>query len=154
MPQAEYKYTLYKEYCLSLGQYDKRLLSADSNSIAHEYYLDPQTEWIDIYDEDQPVGFLIICFHGGDCHPEADYCIAQAFILEEHRRKGLMFNTVSEFLQSHKGIYTLDIIKGNEQAEWFWDKVLEANGAEYIDLPEVRRKSVCGNLNMRSFYIR
>ena len=154
MPQSEYKYTLYKEYCLSLGKYDKRLLTIDSDRIVHEYYLDPRAEWIDIYDNGEPVGFLIICLSGGDCHPDADYCIAQAFILEEHRRKGLMFNTVSEFLQSHKGIYTLDVIQGNEQAEWFWDKVLEANNAEYIYLPEVRRENICGNLNMRSFHIR
>lgn len=88
-----------------------------------DYTTDKRYEIKPISDrEGKEVGFLII---GKDVRPEShfDYYIAETYIKPKYRKHGYTFKAVKEFIETHKGSYTLFIINNNTVAKHFWRKV-------------------------------
>lgn len=77
------------------------------------------TRWIDIEKDDEPIGFLMIGT-GENCHPDADYYIADAYIKPEYRRRGYMSGVLREVIDKHPGIYCLLILNENSIGKIFW----------------------------------
>ena len=96
----------------------------------NEYFTDiienPYLEWIDIYlpNLNEPVGFLVIAKYP-ECHPDADYYIAETYIKPEYRRQNIMLTTVSNYIKNHTGIYSLFIASKNDVAKKFWERVFK-----------------------------
>lgn len=93
-------------------------------------------EWIDIWSDGECAGFLIIG-RKPNCHPDADFYIAESYILPSYRRKGIMSKAVSEFVRLHSGIYCLLILKRNHYAKAFWKKLFNSLGYKYRYLRDV-----------------
>ena len=142
------RFLLYEEYIKYLSQFDKDLKSMSEDTMAEivaDYSMDPDCDWIDIGGSQDPIGFLVICNKEmtSECHPMADYQIAQAYIRGEYRRQGFMTKTVTEYINNHKGIYSFDVIKGNLTARAFWIDLFNKMGAEMYPLAEIRENVEC-----------
>lgn len=77
------------------------------------------TQWVDICDGNNLIGFLIVGT-APNCHPDADYYVEEAYVKPDYRRKGHMLHAFSEFERKHKGIYCLFVLNKNEGAKNFW----------------------------------
>ncbi len=143
---------LYKKYIKELSRYDSELKYFPGSEViewAKEYYEDKQnTSWIDIIQDDQIVGFLIITHKGGDCHPDCDHFIAQAYVLPEKRNQGLMTAAVTRYLQNNPGIYGYDVIIGNRYAKNYWKKYFTNFNAKYIPLKRYRSEELESKLEL------
>ena len=80
------------------------------------------TQWIDVWERDELIGFLIMGA-APNCHPDADYYVEEAYIKPAFRRKGYMSSAVSEFIQTHKGVYCFFVLNKNNGAKTFWSKL-------------------------------
>ena len=136
---------LYREYIKELRVYAPEWLEPETFPIwegtVKEYLSDPFSEWIHIKEQgsNEDIGFVIIARQGGDCHPDANFTIAQSFVKKEYRNKGYMTEAIVKFAKKHKGIYCYDVLKGNNLADLFWETLFtEKLNAKRVYLPEVR----------------
>lgn len=118
----------------------------DIEKLADNYINAEYARWMNIFDEDgrKMIGFLIICT-GTECHKDADYCVAHAFIEPAYRGQGYMTGRMNEYItgvnrdgvkgKEHKGIYCMYIWENNDSAAHFWKHYfLKKAGYERIDL--------------------
>lgn len=111
--------------------------SSEFSSIYHSYINEKNSEWIDIYSEDNNrIGFLIIG-RSPNCHPDADFYIEEAYIHPRYRCKGYMRGVVSEFVKHYKGVYCLLIADKNQYAKIFWKNVFNSLGYNECKLRNV-----------------
>lgn len=156
----EQNVALYRKYVQSIRPFAPDWIEPETDAIweriVKEYMDDPFTDWVRVCADGVPVGFLIVCRKGGDCHPDADYTIGQTFVSEGYRRMGLMKRAVVEYVESHpKGIYCYDILKGNDGAESFWNIIFtEALAAKRVYLPEIRGHMERKYVNLYGYKVR
>lgn len=124
-------------------KYDKDLaLYAGERSVEealkglHSYEVRDDCYFIPIYGDRGPAGSFIIGIDES-CHPACDYFIAEAYIREEMRGKGLMSKAIKEFICAHPGIYALDIFHENVKARRFWDRVFKESGYHRVFYPYI-----------------
>jgi predicted acetyltransferase len=115
---------LYREYVDELENMrglpaSERTTSSEIKEWCKDYYENPHYTWIDIYHENQIVGFLIIA-DKENCHPDCDYFIVQSYVEPKFRKKHLMTNAVHSFVSTHKANYCLVIVNNNKFAYDFW----------------------------------
>lgn len=142
---------LYKEYIKELGRYNEDIASMTDMDImetVRSYKRQKDTEWIDIYYNEKIVGFLIISSNEDECHPDADKDICQLYVMPQYRRHRLAYNAVFNYLSSHPGLYSYDIINGNITASNFWNKTLSSLGAKYFELKEVRNDQIANSVTL------
>lgn len=139
------KFDLYRHYIKELADFDPALSKYSDWEIKSWiicYMTDDNSCWLEIKNHSgEDIGFAIICNHDNiyDCHPDADYTIAQAYIKPEYRRRGLMTDCIIAYIHDHPGIYAYDVIKGNTGADRFWKNLFEKKlDAIQYKLPEVR----------------
>ena len=126
------RYLLFYRYCqemTKIGELPFFDTQEEQEEAARSFIESPYALWIDLYDEDLIVGFLIIEF-GENTHPMTDYYIAQAYVTPEHRGKGIMKNAVQNFIKEHGGDYVLFVLLKNPNAEAFWRKIFAEMGYE------------------------
>lgn len=136
MPETN-KFNLYTAYCHELNQYmqSQPMTALEITKAANHYASTNDVYWIDIKDGDDIVGFLIIGKPDTpECHPDADYGIAQAYVMPEYRGRGYMSEAVQGFAAKHPGAYSLLIIKQNEPALKFWAKLISSSGYKLYPL--------------------
>jgi len=92
--------------------------------------------WLPLTDHGKDIGFIVVGTHP-ECHAQADYFIINAYIKPAYRRKHLMTRYVRKFVESHPGIYCLDIINKNVAAKAFWRKTFRSMGYKPYQLPEI-----------------
>lgn len=129
----ETKHQLYRDYCRELDTFrtiPKNYSEEDIRSFTDDYINDQNTPWINIFDEEHLAGFLIMAKRGAkdELHPDADYAVCQAYVAPAHRGKGLMKKALSEYVQSHPGIYCAIVLKGNKTAQRYWERRFEELG--------------------------
>lgn len=157
--EVENRVSLYREYIKELRQYAPDWLDEENDPIWEkttiEYLSDPFSDWIPICADEKEVGFFIVCKRGGDCHPDAEYTISQAYIQKKYRRRGLMANAVVSYILNHtKGIYCYDVLKGNVSADDFWRILFtEKVRSTRVYLPEVRGKMERKYLNLYGYRV-
>ncbi len=95
-----------------------------------------ETQWIDIKEGAELVGFLIVATQP-NCHPDADFYIEEAYVKPAHRRKHIMFNMVKDFINHHHGTYCLFILNKNAIAKQFWNTVFKQLGYQPHPLRDV-----------------
>ncbi len=145
---------LFKEYWKELSKYDPKMLEDSERKIikwAKKYLSEEKCHWIDIRHGKEVIGFVIISESGGDCHPDVDYSINQAYVKPSHRNLGYMSGTVLFFLDSHRGLYSYDVLHGNDTARRFWLHIFDMLYGKPIRLDEVRED--VGNLELFGFEI-
>lgn len=114
---------------------------------ALSFLLNPDYQWITIFEKGKKIGFLIIGID--EHHPSCDYFIAQAYILPEYRNQGRMTQTFKEFEKTHSGKYSYFVIHNNHIAIKFWENLFEALGYEKFNIPELKGtfdKEVCAQV--------
>ena len=150
---------LYKEYVTDISQYffvTPRMSEEEAEQTAQEYLEDPYAQVMPIYAGEEatassPAGFLIVCRKGGDCHPNADYFIAQLYVKKEYREKKLAQKAVSAFVSSHPGIYCYDVLLQNLPAILFWRYMEKKYGWEKVKLREIRPLYMTADIDAKAF---
>ena len=149
---------LYRQYTLELAQYDPDLLNVSTERL-DDWALKHMShhEWIDIFADGDPypAGFIVIANKGCSehCHPYCNWFICQAYIKPEHRQKGLMTGTVTEFISERNGLYGLDVFKKNEHADRFWKHLFERVNGLPVDIPRVRSEKDEAKVNMYAYIV-
>ena len=99
---------------------------SEFSSIYYSYINEKDSEWIDIYSEDNKrIGFLIIG-RSPNCHPDADFYIEEAYIHPRYRHKGYMRGIVSKFVKHYKGTYCMFILDNHCYAKMFWSNLFSS----------------------------
>ena len=128
----EKKHTLYRQYCEELDLF-RPIPLAETDAVLDNwcdcYISATNCSWRNIFNEENElVGFLIIGKDGCEKHPHADFGIAQAYVDPNYRKNGLMTQAVNEYIEKHKGIYSVLVIKQNEYALNFWNNLFTKAG--------------------------
>ena len=135
---------LFEEYWKELSIYDITMRNEEPSEVrqfAFKYIVDEHCQWLDVLEGGKIVGFLIVADNASEesCHPYTDYTICQAFVSCGYRNQGYMSDKVLSFLHTHRGTYSLDVIRGNHSARHFWIRIFDMVRAERIKIEEVRR---------------
>ena len=127
---------IYYEYSVELNQYTLEDISdmKECNKFCDNIFRQRYYTWNDIEnDKGDLIGFLVTSVPP-ECHPDADYHIAQAYVKPEYRKQGYMTKAVHKQLKAFKGIWCLLILKDNEYAHQFWRKTFESAGYKWTFL--------------------
>lgn len=137
----EEKHALYQKYIRELDTFRETPIQMPENEvrkICDEYINASNSSWKNIHDpvSKKLVGFVIIGKEFPEKHPDSLRSVAQAYVLPEFRKKGLMTAVMSKYMEksNHKGIYSLLILKGNEYAKGFWKRFFEREGYKEVSL--------------------
>lgn len=110
------------------------------------YMEDPFIQWLDVRLESgsfESIGFLIIS-SGEERLPNTDIYIQEAFILPEHRRRGIMSAAVSELLRDHPGhSISMHVLNANIYAMRFWLRLFRRLGYTFTQEPDAD----CGEMS-------
>lgn len=134
MSLYEEKQYLYRRYVDELDGFREthmHMSEKECREICDSYIQSKISSWHNIYDQPESgrlVGFVIIGKEYPEKHPDSLRSVAQAYVLPEHRGKGLMTAVMSDYLTRHKGVYSLLILKGNEAAVRFWKSFFGKEG--------------------------
>ena len=118
---------LYREYLTELSQYDPSIMKDKDNwgEWIRDYFFS-SCDWRDVYSKDgQIIGFYIMGKPYVDCPINVGHFIEQVYIKKEYRNQGIMTELLEKYIKSHKGVYALLIINGNETAKSFWFNLVE-----------------------------
>lgn len=135
----EEKHVLYQKYLKELDTFREeplRLSEKVCRKICDYYIQSKFSSWHNIYDLENGnfVGFVIIGKEFPEKHRDSLRSVAQAYVLPEYRKKGLMTAAVSDYMTRHRGTYSLLILKGNEYAAGFWKRLFEKEGYTEVSL--------------------
>ncbi len=76
-----------------------------------------------IYKSGIPVGFALV--HDITVNPQADWKIAEFFIMTPYRHQGIGKQAVEWLFKKHHGIWEISVLKDNVSALKFWNKLLD-----------------------------
>ncbi len=131
--------SLYKDYLSEIEDIRGEKFSEpeeEKNAWCDDYMIKSYYTWIDIRYLDQIVGFLIIGTRP-DCHPQCDYFIAQSYIRPGYRKRGLMTDAVTKYVDEHPGKYCMIILEKNTVAELFWSNLFKDLSYESFDIYDI-----------------
>lgn len=107
--------------------------------------------WKDVYpdqsrqDKYDMIGFWVLGAKG-NCHPDADYFIAESYIKPEYRREGIMSDRISDWIKTYGGMFCLFVLNNNEIAKKFWNKLFDDLGYEKFELSDTGAYTMDGHL--------
>lgn len=120
---------MYIDYITELSQYSERLRNdpitdddiqdINTNPFLIRYFITNEKE--------TPIGFCLMGF-GENTHPGTDWFIAEFYIQPKYRRKGYGKKFMRDFIKTHPGEYCYFVLKENQKAKAFWNKVRAENG--------------------------
>ena len=135
----EEKHALYQKYIRELDTFRDTPIQMPENEVrktCEEYIQASNSSWHNIYDpaSKKLVGFVIIGKEFPEKHPDSLRSVAQAYVLPEFRKKGLMTAVMADYMTRHRGVYSLLILEGNEYAKGFWKRSFEKEGYKEVSL--------------------
>lgn len=130
------------KYISELKVIDKTVsLTSESGNIMAEY--DDTTVYLMVADRN-PCGFFIIGKKPANCPESCDYYIQEFYVLDKYQKKGIGKEIMKKFLSTHGGRYFLYILKNNERAIGFWNKVaVENNVIAFRPDEEIKEYEEC-----------
>ena len=145
MSDYEEKHALYKKYLDELDSFRSRPLhisDRECREICDDYIMSEKSSWHNITDPESGaiVGFVIFGKEYPEKHPDSLRSIAQAYVLPEYRRRGLMSAVVSDYMTRKRGVFSLLVVNGNEYAAGFWKRFFEKNGYTAAQLSPVKHE--------------
>ena len=110
MSLYEEMHALYQKYVKELNTFRKTSVQMPENEVrktCDEYIQASNSSWHNIYDPESKdlVGFLIIGKEFPEKHPDSLRSVAQAYVLPEYRKKGLMTAVMKDYMTRHKGFF-------------------------------------------------
>lgn len=126
MTTYQWKIELYRRYYREIEGYIKPKEKESDEEItrmADDFINGEHIKWINIYEGTNLVGFLIIV-KKPICHPDADYHVADSYVMPEYRHRGKMRTAFEDYMKRHPGIYCLDIVDNDEGGMAFWMKTM------------------------------
>jgi ribosomal-protein-alanine N-acetyltransferase len=85
--------------------------------------------------KDLPIGFALV--HGKTLDTQADWKMAEFFILAAFRKQGIANYAVNHIMKLHHGVWEVSVLKDNTVANAFWNKVLpNATPRQYSQYPD------------------
>jgi len=130
---------LFRDYMRELSPMLREPYDETETDECFDRLTNPQNKdirWIDLFRDGKLAGFLAVA-KDAECHPCADWFIIQTYVAPAFRRMHIAYKAAVQFLKEHKGVFVLDIAKGNNIAHKFWAKVFLDSGYERIVLPYV-----------------
>ena len=149
------RYNMFRDYLQELQEIEEYRYMSDEAIL--ESYINARsgvTEfWMDIYPDEADkcaarhtkhdiIGFWILG-KNGNCHPDADYFIAEAYIKPEYRREGIMSDRISDWIKKYRktgnrnGKFCLFVLSKNEVAKKFWKHVFDRCGYKPYKLSDI-----------------
>lgn len=138
------RYNMFRDYLIELQKIEEYKYMDDAEILDNFIKMrSGKTEyWQDIYpDQSQRTKHDIIGFwilgQNRNCHPDADYFIAETYIRPEYRREGIMSDRISDWIKTYGGKFCLFVLSKNEVAKKFWKNVFDRCGYEPYELSDV-----------------
>ena len=129
MSLFEDKHSLFWAYVQELNTFrpGKEETEEEAREVCDRYISSPDCTWKNIFapDTDELVGFLILGKGGKEKHPDSGRAIAEAYVAPEYRGKGLMRACFLDYLNRHRCVYSLLVLKNNEKALEYWKNLFE-----------------------------
>ena len=125
------KENLYTDYCLELNQFypeSKHMTSAEAIENFYEYCRDDRTKWINLFWEQKLVGFVVFLKFENEIH------VAEVYVKPEYRKRGLVTDTILDYISRHDTLYSAVILEKNEYAKQFWTKLFTKAGYHKVEL--------------------
>lgn len=91
--------------------------------------MDEPYRWRDIHVVQGVVGFVVLGLDEA-AHPDCDVHVSQAYVHPAYRRRGLLSGTIRREVRRHGGVWTLDVVSGNEAAAGIWRRAFASAGYE------------------------
>lgn len=138
MHHKQHRISLFMDYVHELDEIAKQE-TVDEEEIIRNCITCMTTDhfnWQDIQCEGEIVGFLITAVYP-ECHPDCDHFIVESYVQPQYRHKGLMSQTVRNFVKQNPGKYCMVILNLNEYAKGFWAHLFSEMNYAPMTLREV-----------------
>ena len=138
------RYNMFRDYLLELQETEGLTYMNDAQILDNFIKIRSNTTeyWRDVYpdqsrrEKQDIIGFWVLGANG-NCHPDADYFIAEAYIKPEYRREGIMSDRISDWIKTYGGKFCLFVLSKNEIAKKFWNKLFADLDYEECELRDV-----------------
>ncbi len=127
--------SLFNIYAHELSKYNPWLgtqIDMEGNYVAEdvkEMLTDKSNEAYCIIEDNRPIGFVVFSYSD---NPKDNTCyISEIFLLETSRKKGICEKICIDFWKTHNGICKLHILKGNQLAISYWEKLILKAGYRF-----------------------
>lgn len=95
----------------------------------HDYIYNSEHESYCIVEKNKPIGFVVFSYED---NKEEDICyIAEIFLLNTSRGKGICETICKDFWMKNKGTCILHVLKENQVAVTYWEKLISKSGYTY-----------------------
>jgi len=94
-----------------------------------EMLTDKYNEIYCIIEDNRPIGFVVFSYFDNSGVNEC--YISEIFLLETSRKKGISEKICTDFWKTHNGICKLHILKENQLAITYWEKLILKSGYDY-----------------------
>lgn len=133
------KQRLYRDYLKELDTYREAPLGLTDGAARRwcdDYISWKKSSWHNIYAPggEELVGFLIIGKEVPEKHPDSIRSVAQAYVDPRYRNQGLMTACMADYMTRHRGVYSLLVLKNNENAREFWKNFFKKQGYRPVEL--------------------
>ena len=130
------KKQMYADYCKEIEKfYEEPPVGMNIDDDFRAYTGTKDCSWRNIFAKDGTLaGFLVIGKGGHFCHENASRAICEAYVKPEYRGQGLMTEEASGYLSRHPGTFSLLILKKNDYAKAYWEKVFRNAGFKPVEL--------------------
>ena len=124
--------SLFNIYAHELSKYNPWIgmqIDNDGNYLSEDveqYLNNKRNEAFCIINENRPIVFVVFSY--SDNTDESMCYIAEIFLIETSRRKGISESICKDFWSNHKGICRLHILKTNRSAVTYWEKHIQKCG--------------------------
>lgn len=143
------RYNMFRDYLIELQKIEEYKYMDDAEILDNFIKIrhGDVEHWMDVYPDNANncaahrtkhdiIGFWILG-QNGNCHPDADYFIAETYIRPEYRREGIMSDRISDWIKTYGGKFCLFVLSKNEVAKKFWENVFDRCGYEPYELSDV-----------------
>lgn len=143
------RYNMFRDYLIELQKIEEYKYMDDAEILDNFIKIrhGDVEHWMDVYPDNANncaahrtkhdiIGFWILG-QNGNCHPDADYFIAETYIRPEYRREGIMSDRISDWIKTYGGKFCLFVLSKNEVAKKFWENVFDRCGYEPYELSDI-----------------
>lgn len=135
---------MYRDYDQELSLYSERIsnnpiTTEDFEDVYKNFFL---AKMFILNDLGEKIGFCLLGF-GDNTHPQTNYYIAEFYISPQYRRSGYGTKAARELFSLLPGKYCYHVLKKNNKAKDFWDRVKNESSYKTLFLRDTSNLTDC-----------